>query len=379
MNKNRCDRIGRTLCGAIWAILFSAVFSASAAAAEVEVVLEDPPNQGTVAIAFFDSENAFGDFRDPVRVERFALDGRESYRVSDLPEGNYAMMIYYDENGNDQMDKNFIGIPKEPLGFSNAYQPKGPPSYSRAAFDLSGGETKRFAVELYRPLGKRGSLGAGLGVVGRSSPYRDYEGNVSQIIPAITYAGERLQIFGPNVEYGILGSGDVRLALSGQYRLGAYEEDDSPFLAGMGDREGTLMAGLSLTSELAGGFDLSLGYQHDALDKIGGGVARIDLNKSFQLGVFRLSPYLAANWLSEDLANHDFGVSTEQATPTRPRYEVGDFVSYEAGAGAFLEITENWLLVLNVGYERLPSEVTKSPIVVDDHVVKGFGALNFAF
>ncbi len=360
-------------------VLIAGVFSVGARAAEIDVVLKDPPEEGTVVILFYDSENSFGDLRDPFRVEKFTLDGREFYRVSKLPEGNYAMLVYFDENGNDQIDKNFIGIPREPLGFSNGYRPKGPPSYSRAAFDVGSDEKQRFEVALYRPLGKLGRVGVGVGVIGRSSPYRGYEGSVSKVIPAITYTGEKLRIFGPNLEYGIFGSGDVRLALNGQYRLGVYEEDDSAFLAGMGDREGTFMAGLSLNAELDGGFELSLGYLHDVLGKIGGGEGKVGLSKSFQFGVFRLSPYLAGNWMSEDLADHDFGVSVENALIERFAYDVGSVLSYEVGTGAFIEITENWLFVMNIGYEFLPSEVTNSPIVVEEHVVKGFGAINFAF
>jgi uncharacterized protein (DUF2141 family) len=35
-----------------------------------------------------------------------------------LPEGKYAIRIFHDENQNDKMDFNWIGIPKEGYGFS---------------------------------------------------------------------------------------------------------------------------------------------------------------------------------------------------------------------------------------------------------------------
>ncbi len=38
--------------------------------------------------------------------------------------GDYAVAIYHDVNGNGKMDKNMLGIPKEPYGFSTNFKPK---------------------------------------------------------------------------------------------------------------------------------------------------------------------------------------------------------------------------------------------------------------
>jgi len=46
-------------------------------------------------------------------------------------------------------------------------------------------------MDLERVLGKRGRIGVGLGMVGRSSPYRDSRGVAYQPIPAVAYIGER--------------------------------------------------------------------------------------------------------------------------------------------------------------------------------------------
>lgn len=347
--------------------------------AELAVSLENPPEEGTVIILLFDSANTFGDLRDPVRTESFTLDGRETYRLENVPPGEYAMLVVYDENRNAQVDKNFIGIPREPVGFSNAYQPKGPPSFSRAAFVLVEGETQRFDVELRRSLGERGRFGVGLGVIGRSSPYRGYDGSVIQFIPALTYTGNRFQIYGPTARFGLWGSGKVRLAATAQYRMGVYEENDSDYLSGMGDRKGTLMAGAAVSGDLPGGLGLTLGYSHDLLDKIGGGEARLELDKSFQFGRVRLTPGVALNWLSADLSNHDFGVPLESARPGRPAYDPGDTFSTEVGVGMFIEITRDWLILLNLAAEFLESEVRDSPIVEDRYVIKGFAAVNYVF
>jgi outer membrane protein len=348
-------------------------------AAEIKVRIDNPPASGKVALALFNSANAFGDLRDPYMVVIHDLDGRDEYIIEDVEPGEYALLVYFDENGNNRIDKNFIGIPNEPLGFSNRYRPKGPPAYKRAAFQLLEDESRSFDVELYRPLGKFGRIGVGVGVIARSSPYRDYNGAVSQVIPAITYNGERLQIYGPKIQFGIVGSGKLRLAATGRYRIGAYNEDDSEYLAGMGDRSDTLMAGLAVQAVLPAGVEMSASYEHDALDRIGGGEARVAFDKSFQYGVFRFAPEIAVNWISSELSNYDYGVSDSQATSERTAYTLGDTYSVEAGVGIFIEITRDWLFFMNVATESLSDDVTASPIVSEDYVIKGFAAINYVF
>ena len=112
---------------------------------------------------------------------------------------------------------------------------------------------------------------------------------------------------------------------------------------------------------------------------IGGGTATVRVSKAFQAGRFRISPQLQINWLSADIANYDFGVPAEAATLARPAYSTGSAVSYEAGIGSFIELTEEWRIILSISAEALPSEISDSPIVNDDTVIKGFAAITYVF
>jgi acyl-CoA reductase-like NAD-dependent aldehyde dehydrogenase/uncharacterized protein (DUF2141 family) len=61
--------------------------------------------------------------------------GLQRIDIGPLPPGRYAVSVYLDENGNHQLDKNWIGIPKEPVGVSN--NPKGrmgPPHFDECSF-----------------------------------------------------------------------------------------------------------------------------------------------------------------------------------------------------------------------------------------------------
>jgi uncharacterized protein (DUF2141 family) len=56
----------------------------------------------------------------------------------DVPNGIYAISMYHDENDNDKMDSNFLGIPKEDYGCSNnAKGFMGPPKWEDAKFEVN--------------------------------------------------------------------------------------------------------------------------------------------------------------------------------------------------------------------------------------------------
>lgn len=54
-----------------------------------------------------------------------------------LPYGTYAIAVFHDLNGNGQLDRNALGVPTEPYGFSNDVRSKWrAPSFSEAAVQV---------------------------------------------------------------------------------------------------------------------------------------------------------------------------------------------------------------------------------------------------
>lgn len=52
-----------------------------------------------------------------------------------IPFGEYAIKVHHDEDGNNEMDTNFLGIPSEDYGFSNnASGTFGPADWEDAKF-----------------------------------------------------------------------------------------------------------------------------------------------------------------------------------------------------------------------------------------------------
>lgn len=95
---------------------------------------------GNVYISVYDSDDDWLG-KDVVMQRKVviaeALDGEVVRAALQLPPGEYALSIYYDENNNGTLDSNFIGIPKEPVAISNNARPSfGPPKYEDAVFTL---------------------------------------------------------------------------------------------------------------------------------------------------------------------------------------------------------------------------------------------------
>jgi uncharacterized protein (DUF2141 family) len=76
---------------------------------------------GELAYLIFGSSSGFpGDPNKALRRGFLPIpDGAQHLRIeTDLPPGTYAASVYEDLNGNQKLDRNVLGIPKEPVGAS---------------------------------------------------------------------------------------------------------------------------------------------------------------------------------------------------------------------------------------------------------------------
>ena len=67
------------------------------------------------------------------------LDHKCTIIFKDLKNGSYAIRYFHDENENDELDTNILGIPKEGFGFSNDAMGRfGPKDFSEWIFEVAG-------------------------------------------------------------------------------------------------------------------------------------------------------------------------------------------------------------------------------------------------
>lgn len=104
-------------------------------------VAELKNTKGQVIIDVFNNDDGY-----PMKTENAILrrklpipeDGKVVFHIDSLENGEYAFALIHDQNNNDKLDVNFIGIPKEGAGASN--NAKGfmsPPKYRKAKFDFN--------------------------------------------------------------------------------------------------------------------------------------------------------------------------------------------------------------------------------------------------
>ena len=81
--------------------------------------------KGAVEIAIFNDEKSFIVKGKEYKVNsKVVTNDTLVFIFTDIPKNDYAISIYHDVNADKECNLNFIGIPKEPYGFSNNFKPK---------------------------------------------------------------------------------------------------------------------------------------------------------------------------------------------------------------------------------------------------------------
>lgn len=102
--------------------------------------------KGTVLIAVYNSEDSFMK-KHTVSAKQKVSDKQVIVVIEGVKTGDYAISMFHDENDNEKLDKNFMGIPNEPYGFSNdAKGSFGPPSFEKAKVKVDG--DKKLVINL---------------------------------------------------------------------------------------------------------------------------------------------------------------------------------------------------------------------------------------
>ena len=125
---------------AAWIGLVAMSFAVEAQAASVTVTVTGVrDSRGVVRVAICPR----ADFLHP-HCPYFAYSPSETgavrVTINNVPPGVYAAEAYQDANDNGILDRNWLGLPKEGMGFSNnAPMRFGPPRFDDAAFALGSG------------------------------------------------------------------------------------------------------------------------------------------------------------------------------------------------------------------------------------------------
>lgn len=131
-------------------VFFSLFFASSETSITIEITNIKYP-KGTLRLGVFRAGNTFGStYTKPDFGQMVTVTGKGIERtVMNLPPGRYALALYHDMNDNWKLDKNFVGYPKEPFGFSNNYRPifTGP-SFEDCVFEVKENGSSLLKIKL---------------------------------------------------------------------------------------------------------------------------------------------------------------------------------------------------------------------------------------
>lgn len=106
---------------------------------------------GTVRLAMYSSQSQFM-VEEKAVLYNFKADKKGSVEatIENLPIGSHGFAVFLDENNNLKLDKNLVGVPTEPYGFSKIPPSKWRlPSWEEVKFDIGQSE-KLLVVKLKR-------------------------------------------------------------------------------------------------------------------------------------------------------------------------------------------------------------------------------------
>ncbi len=98
-------------------------------------------NKGYIDVKIYDSKEAF--LNEDMAIESIrkkVTKGEVVVPLTKIHEGKIAIVAYHDEDGNGELKTGFFWRPKEGFAFSNNYEPKGPPKFSKATIELIHGK-----------------------------------------------------------------------------------------------------------------------------------------------------------------------------------------------------------------------------------------------
>ena len=96
---------------------------------------------GFIDVKIYDSKESFLDESLAIEsVRKRVKKGEVVVPLSKIHEGKIAIVAYHDEDSDGKLKTGLFWRPKEGFAFSNNYQPKGPPSFEKAAIVLVHGE-----------------------------------------------------------------------------------------------------------------------------------------------------------------------------------------------------------------------------------------------
>ncbi|WKD51147.1 DUF2141 domain-containing protein [Microbulbifer spongiae] len=135
------------------------MLSAAGQAADLSIEVHNiRNNDAQLMVAVFDTQKAYDntDYSNAYASYTNRVHGAKlKVTFHNIPAGDYVISLFHDENGNNEMNRNFTNMPTEGYGISSAVNKYDQPDFKRAAIKADSGSRlvsiKMLYVSLSQP------------------------------------------------------------------------------------------------------------------------------------------------------------------------------------------------------------------------------------
>ena len=132
-------------------LFFLAVAAGSNAQGKIIVTITNlENNKGVCETCLFTNASSFAGKGPAFKCAELKIQNKKAVAIFEaVPAGVYAIAVFHDENNNNKMDKNFLGIPKEGYGASKNKLPfASAPTFKENQFEVPPGNTIDINIKL---------------------------------------------------------------------------------------------------------------------------------------------------------------------------------------------------------------------------------------
>lgn len=217
----------------------------------------------------------------------------------------------------------------------------------------------------------------GIGLAVDREIYKDYDRRVI-LLPVIGYRGEKLTIFGPFVRYEVLQSGAVEFLIQAKPRFDGFDESDSEIFEGMDERRFSMDLGFGI-EYARDNWKFELSSLHDVLGRSNGTELSAGLSKVFRSGSLFIEPGFEFSYLDSRHVDYYYGVSANEVTSFRPRFEGDDAVNTSIGITFTTPALFNGLTRFGFEHTWYDPDISDSPLTDEDTGLSFFFAYSRFF
>jgi outer membrane protein len=203
------------------------------------------------------------------------------------------------------------------------------------------------------------ALGAGVNVTQKG--YRDIDRDVLPL-PLISYESKWISASVPTLDLKAYSGDTVSLRLRARYARDGYEAKDSPFLAGMADRKGSVWVGGAALWR-PGFANFSAELLRDAAGHSKGTRAKLQLDRRIAFGAFGLTPRLGVEWLDRKFVDYYYGVRAAEVRTNRALYQGEASANIEAGLRFDYAFSRRHSVFTDVRFTRFGNAIKDSPLI----------------